>query len=330
MTTIDSARLHWEQMIVDGAAQQMLIDSHPLHLYFGVGPDRAPVLLLISNVEPDLPPLGGLVSADTRRRLDGRWASPISLRDDRFSGTFIGMCLELARRTQSAATEHEALALFALTLRQWQKLLERKGARDLSDLEVRGLLAELSFASTTLTQFVSVAEVVNSWVGPLGAPQDFKHEVLGLIEVKSVRSNGTTIRVSSPAQLDPHPESKLHLSTVVIDSDPLGLSPTSRTLADAVEAFEHLIGTDHASLDLFRDRLAEIGLDTTDPRYSKWRYEVGQTLCFLVVGDFPRLRVSDIPLGVQEVTYAIRMEHLRDYEVPLESIQTNGGTRHGD
>lgn len=308
----------WKEMAADGSAQHLLVEEHELHLYFGIDQAGLPIFFAISSLRPQLPLLRGVMTSAVRQRGDGQFVATLTLASNEYMDTFMRMCLELARRTSSELAEADALDAFVRTLKQWQRLLAHGGARPMSDRQVRGLLGELRIARSVLGQKVGARDVVASWEGPLGAPQDFRLRALGLFEIKAIRANTSSVLVSSVRQLDPSSPERLHLMTIEIAENNLETSGAAVSLLEEVESMRAFIGSDIEASEQFEDRLARLGLDTTEPRYSERYYVFGGVAAYVVDSEFPRLLQANVPLGVDEVTYRIRLDHIAPFQRSVE------------
>ena len=311
-------------MAAEGSARHMLVDEHVLHLYYGIDQAGLPIFFAITSLRPQLPPLRGVMISSVRQRGDGQYVATLTLANGEYADTFMRMCMELARRTHSETSEENALAAFITTLKQWQRLLAHHGAQPLSDRQVRGLLGELRFARNYLGARLEPRDIIAAWEGPLGAPQDFRHDSMGLFEVKAIRANTPSVLISSVRQLDPDTSDRFHLVTIEIADDSLAIAEAAVSVLDEIDAMREFIGGDTEAMEQFEDRLARLGLDTSEPHYSEGLYTFGKLAVFVVESDFPRLKASNTPLGVEEVTYRVRLDHLGSFARSIdEAMSTN-------
>jgi hypothetical protein len=193
--------------------------------------------------------------------------------------------------------------------------LETGDSAMLGAAELRGLMGELIVLQRCLDMWPA-ADVVQSWVGPLEAPQDFTLPLLR-IEVKCIRPGAGTVRITSADQLDVA-DADLLLSVVTLASVPAGADGfTVATLVTEIR--EHLSHDDPAGLLLeFDSRLAAAGyLDL--PEYEQKRFRIEAIRFFQVHGTFPRLRRTDLPYGVADATYEIALGVCAPFETDLRS-----------
>lgn len=308
----------WRQQIESGTQQHRLLEGHPMHLYYGVDDASRPVFFLVSGVQPHPPAISGLLSMEVRRRSDEKWVAVLTLKDIDYSEAFMGMCLELARRTSGDGSEINGVQRFDATLTQWQKMLGRLSLRSLSKEQIRGLFGELHFG-LRLAAVTSLREMVHAWHGPLGAAQDYRHPQLGYFEIKVIGFDARSVRISSIAQLDPDPASKVDLVVLRIDEDHLKADPGSMTLATLIRTVRSSLIDDPITLDAFDDRIARLGVDIEDPLYSENSFHVIAESNFRTDATFPRLQSTHTPIGVERVNYEILLAALKPFALPLEA-----------
>lgn len=315
----------WRDLLLAGGAQHRLFEGHILHLYYGVDAVLRPIFFVVCDARPNPPLVNGLLTTDVRRREDGRWVAVLTLQNDDYAEAFMGLCLELARRTEACDSEQEGVALFDSTLHQWRKMLSSMSIRRLTSSEQRGLFAELVFGRH-LAARTSMAEMVLSWGGPFGAAQDFAHPRLGFYEVKAVGIDAKAVSISSVSQLDPTPEAKVDLVIVRLDEDSLRLHDESRSLFDVISAIREELVADSPLREEFDERLAATGFDSSDPAYSEISWRVVSIDFFRTKPDFPRLLRSGVPAGVEDVRYRIALSALQAFTIPAsEGIELGGG-----
>lgn len=323
--TIERTSSLWKEMLRSGAPQHRLVRDHPLHLYFGVESDALPVFFLVSDVQPEPPKIRGLVTTEVRRREDQKWVAVIALTDRDYADAFMGMCLELARRTSGTSGEDEGVALFNATLTHWQKMLSKLNMRPLSREQMRGLFGELTFG-IHLARRTSLAEMVYSWDGPMGAAQDFRHPILGSYEVKTIGLDGLRVKISSIDQLDPTPPTKVDLIVVRIDDDPLGMSPGALTLAELIRSIRSELESASELLEEFDTRIAAVGIDTSDMRYDEDRFFCAGWRAYRIADGFPRVRAASVVAGIENIRYEIRLTAIEPFAIPVEDALLPQGT----
>jgi hypothetical protein len=309
----DDVRATWERLLSEGGARQRLIDHHLLHLYYGSDATSNAVFILVAASKPKVPQFSSVVSVDRGERGDGTWALVLTLQDRTYGDAFIGMCIELARRSNEALDADDSLAVFFHTLSQWKSLLSWN-AQLLSAEALRGLIAEIFFGLNVLSKAESAHAALVAWRGPYGAPQDFILSNGDLFEVKAAHTGARTVEISSVDQLDPSNDAKLTLAVVPVD-DSLPGTPGSHTLPSLVSEFRLSLGVGNPAQDELDHRLSSLGVDIEDDYYKEHFFVVSPPVYFAVDGDFPRLRRTNVPAAVDKVTYRLRLSGIEGFKI---------------
>jgi hypothetical protein len=302
----------WKQFIQLDGAMQRRVSDHPLSLWFGSDASSKPIFFLITDVEPAFPRLADVVSVDKGRREDGRWTVVLTLQRPELADSFMGLCVELIRRAAVTSVEPTARSIFFATLDDWKNLLAGSKARELSREQVRGLCAELWFASHALAFRITAPAALIAWQGPYGAPQDFQVADGDMFEIKAIHSGSRSVKISSAEQLDPVSDGGLTLALVVVDEVPPG-TPEAVSLTSLIREFRLAIEAGAGHIDEFEHRLDAIGLDYGDPAYGRDFYLIGNPRYFEVRDDFPRIARDSVPLGVAKVKYELEISSLSTF-----------------
>lgn len=215
----------------------------------------------------------------------------------------------------SAARSRPA-AVLVQRLRSWQGMLASGRSPGLSPREQLGLYGELLVMHEVIRS-VWRAEAVTSWLGPLGAPQDFARAQVAL-EVKTVASHhdGDLCRISNERQLDDTDLQYLYLVYQRVEaSTTSGVSLPE--MVDVVRG-EPAYTSERSVLE---DRLARAGwLDVHRDRYQATRYSIGSRRIYQVDSSFPRLTPASLPPGVQSVSYSVELGLCGLFMIPEATV----------
>lgn len=245
---------------------------------------------------------------------NGRTRLILELLDARYTDVFRSLCADLIDRMATAVSEPAAAQLLVSRLARWQSFLRDHGPEGLSLQARRGLVGELWFLRDELVPRLGSAAAA-SWMGWSGANHDFQLSSAS-IEIKTTAANTPhSFRVSNVGQLDDASTPALYLClTALRESENSG-----ETLPEVVETLRRLLGT--AERDEFDDRLLRIGIISAHshlyvaPRYSlRWR-----TL-YRVTEGFPRLLGSNLPIGVEDVEYAVSVAACTPFRIETPSV----------
>jgi hypothetical protein len=261
-------------------------------------------LVLLVDAEPPQVPKLKAVFVRTAQRQDGRFSLGLWLRNSALRSLFAFLCESLVSETRASAPSLASEILLA-RLAAWRHLLR---GEQLPLTELRGLVGELLVFKSCLAIW-SPTEVAQGWLGPLDGPQDFVLPSLR-IEVKAVVPDATTVTVTSADQLDVDVRTNLAIVTLA------SLIPGEEgvTLTGLVEELRDELGSTGA-LPVLESRLAATGADLSGADAISFR--VDEIRFFDVVGDFPRIRRSDLPKGVAGVRYDLHIGACLPYATSL-------------
>lgn len=269
----------------------------------------APALLLYTEgAELDVASLPKLKNIDLCIRMLDKETLVMSLLDGSHREIFETLCLDVIRAAEQADTIQNALDRAVRRMRRWHVLLKGGALKALSLEEQRGLIGELAFLRSLVTQ-IGPAAAIEGWKGPEGSAKDFEFTNV-YVEVKARRGAAKPfVRISSEDQLSDVGSALLFLRVYDVDSAilPDGLLITEH-VAKTRAMFEETLG----SLDTFETQLASIGYDDDDD-YGARRWIVGKTRTYKVVGGFPRI-VTPVPTGVTGVVYSISLDACSPFE----------------
>lgn len=305
----------WREQVNSAHTGQRKVAEHPLDIYFGTNAASKPIFFLLTAAEPKFPQLSDSVSVEIGHRDDGRWTVVLTLREPSLRDSFMGMCVELVRRSGDAPDADSARGIFFETLANWRSLLTGKDSRQLSKEELRGLVAEIYFAVEHLCRSEEPEVVLGAWRGPFGAAQDFQFTDNRLFEVKAIHAQSTTIQISSAEQLDPQGEAELTLALVSLEEV---YAPTADcvTLPELISAFREVLPADQVSVGELNTRIDALHIDLSDQYYSEVRFRIGAISLFEVGDSFPRIRRSSVPLSADRVSYRLRIAGFTDFAKP--------------
>ncbi|MEV4105701.1 PD-(D/E)XK motif protein [Nonomuraea sp. NPDC049649] len=209
-------------------------------------------------------------------------------------------------------------------LNAWRRMLGRGLLTGLSPEARLGLYGELLVLREMMLPAIG-QDAVRSWVGPDGAPQDFRH-LSTAVEVKTVsRHDPNRCRISNERQLDTSDVSNLFLVHQAV-----GVSPDGTSLSELVDEIRDQPPV-QAELSLFENCLLEAGwLDAHRDQYASDRYFLTRRQNFTVDARFPRVTPSELPAGVSGVSYFIDLSSCSSHKVGerkiREAVTGAGGT----
>lgn len=294
--------------------------SHP-HAYFWGKNSKGEFLLLLEInkdlsifFEDKLVELRGVKSDLTYHAETSKFYFILCLQGEEYAGVFYRLCLDLVDSTKMNNNLKAALEIIQKRLTKWRLFLSGKIKKLLSDKEVRGLYAELTFMYDYLTTKDKRLAILHGWQGPLNGPHDF---VLGdyAVEIKSVSGTQKDIvRISSENQMFSNLDQlflKIFFLTEFQDCQ------KGESLNQIVDKIREVINdSDH--IGIFENRLYSSGyIDLKE--YDSPCFLVNLIKTFEVRDDFPRIIPSSLPNGLLNVSYDLSLNNLEGYlcEIPL-------------
>lgn len=240
---------------------------------------------------------------------DGKTWIALSRKESGNPELFAEVVRDVAGAMDVSASEGESAILRTMLrrIRMWQQFMSR-GVGALGPEAELGLAGELYFIALLLDSQVSIEEVLNGWVGPDDAPQDFLLGS-GAIEVKAtMSSSGFPVKIGSLEQLDDAIASPLYLAAVRFSSGEGGA-----TLPEMAALVEQRLVAEPGAVDLFRGRLLVAGYSEAHASQYTRRFEPKERRILSVTDGFPRLTPGSVPPGVTRVIYEINLEHAGEY-----------------
>lgn len=232
----------------------------------------------------------------------------------------------VAAKVATAPDEARAVTLLLARLAAWQRFLAVHGPGRMSDEACTGLAAELVFLERKVLPVRTAAQAMQAWLGPTGAPQDFRFRGC-LVEVKgSTALSPASFRVSSLEQLSGDAGLPLFVCHVAFA---LG-GQASRSLPAIVAAVRASVAGDLDGADArLEDLLFEAGyLDVHAPAYDLTALAVRAERYFQVAEGFPRLSPGGVPGGVLSATYSVALSACARFEVTAAVCEDLIGNGH--
>ncbi|CAL61998.1 Conserved hypothetical protein [Herminiimonas arsenicoxydans] len=211
------------------------------------------------------------------------------------------------------------LSAFFDRLFAWQEFM-RKGATPLSSEAEVGLVGELCFLETLLSEGIDSLNATLAWVGPLDAPQDF---VLGTgaIEIKStIAQVGFLAKFGSLEQLD-----DTVLSPLYVAGQRLALSELGLSLPEWIEKLKLKFDGDQFGIELFSQRVLAAGYLPAHLDHYRRRFMKKEMTLAKVDANFPRLVPGTVPQGIRKASYEVDLTHTEQSDLTMTDVLKNLG-----
>lgn len=228
---------------------------------------------------------------------------------------FTTMVCDLVGVMDSAAINEPEAKLLQVLIRRvltWQQFMSHR-VGPLSSEDELGLAGELHFLRIFLSLPLPSIDILNSWVGPKDAPQDFLIGI-GALEVKAtMSSSGFPVKIGNLEQLDDAIATPLYLAAVKFTATDDG-----ETLSEMVASIETYLKDDLDSVNLLHERLMLAGyLESHEHHYVR-KFKPKEQVVFSVSERFPRLTLGSVPSGVTRAMYEINLDHAKDFLVEID------------
>ncbi len=317
----------WHGLAVPTSSAQLTalrVDaSSKWDLFWAVDSERRVLLVMRHKVKGApknrLPKLRE-IEVRSERNSDGQSALVWRLLASQAKDLFYRLCVDISEAIARCSTEAEAVEAAAGRTWRWHHLLKGGSTGLLSPARQMGLIGELLVLENHLLGQFSPQQAVNSWLGPLNAPQDFQIGQTG-IESKAVSSeHAALVRISSEHQLSTDELDQLFLHVCHVDS-------ASDVGSDALSLTEHvqrvrskLSAADPSVLDRFDALLLATGY-SHEHDYSAQKWIVSERSWFRVDDGFPRLTPSNIPSGTGSVSYFVDLRLSGGSLISLDTLR---------
>lgn len=309
MTATPTIEELWKSLAGEGHPTlfRRVDESHPLELYAELEQPSRPGLVLFCNQKPPETRSLRALRIDQGRRPDGRWWLRLSLSAPVLEPVFAGLCRDIIAFTRSGIAEAGAAAAILSRVERWRRLLD-DDHEGMSVPALKGLIGELVVLESQVLPALPAFDAVSSWIGPLGAPQDFLLPSGQRIEVKAVRPDTRTVQINGLSQLDAGTES---MTLVVVRLADAGAeAPTTLTAPELIDRLRRRLSGEPHALNEFESRLAAAGWHE-HASHANMAVSVEAIDQHVVKPDFPRLTPKTVPRGVIAADYTIMLPALQ-------------------
>lgn len=296
----------------DAAGQRRVDALHPLDLYADFEPPDRPGLVLVTSVRPPDAIPARSIDLSVGQRSDGRWALRMTLLVPALMGVFAELCRDIVESTRDGVPDAKAGEAFMDRIARWRRLLDR-GPTDLSSSTIRGLIGELTVLLDIVLPSLPPREAVASWTGPCGTPQDFTLPSGLRLEVKAIDAHSETVRINGLEQLDLGGD-PLKLMIVRLEATAAG-APGAVTLGTVIDRARTAVSSSVDALERLDLLLSFAGwIAGKDPGGPAFRVKGMDG--HAVGGVFPRLVRANVPDGVVDASYTVRLPQPTEQWMP--------------
>lgn len=231
-----------------------------------------------------------------------------SLCDEEISGLFYKFCEDLIEQTRETKERTEGYTAIVNRFLQWKKMFVSSKGNLLTEPEIMGLIGEVLYLKGTLADQIGLYNALKSWSGQELTHKDFSFDETW-VEVKTVKSGGLTVKISSLEQLDSEFDGEL----AVYSLEKMSMAYNGITLNKLIIQVRDMFAPGEER-DRFMASVALQGYEYHDI-YDEYVYEISAFRRYRVSEGFPRITVKDVPLAIKKVSYEVSLTDLAAFEI---------------
>jgi Putative PD-(D/E)XK family member, (DUF4420) len=221
---------------------------------------------------------------------------------------FEALCNALIFSLRTATDSATSLAITFAHLRRWKAFLAGRNLH-LSTEEIQGLFVEVTFLLELIDNKIPSRNAIKAWLGPERSHQDF---IFGntAVEIKSISgAERNSVRISSEDQLESLSDLLfLRIYRISSQTD----TTQGRSLNELIN-YAYLKFEDADVIEEFDRKLFAYGYAPL-PEYDRNHFSVNEVSTYRIINEFPRLIRSQLPIGVVNLSYDIKLENIEKYQ----------------
>lgn len=258
-----------------------------LAVYYGENEEFQPSIYIKLKNKPKLDINSKLLKTNIFLRKDRHWAMEISLLSNKYIGVFKVLADDLINTVVNASAQQIAEKKLVHRYNEWQNLFDDRTSEQLSFNKIQGLIGELYFINKKMISAYGVEKTIRSWIGPIGANQDFQLEDIWY-EIKTKSVNKEKIYVSNQNQFLSNNSGFLVVVNIEKASD---LNEKSVNL---IQLYKNIIEqlNDKILQEEFDKKLAYIGFLPNEV-YSNYNFYINSLDYYKIDETFPRLESTN-------------------------------------
>ena len=286
---------------------QRIDSEYKVNIFVGYNDDGQMSMVITENGREVPVKSSKFISAQLKRREDGKLALSFDLLDNTYKSLFVIFCKDIIITCEKAGNEL-AISNGLTRWKYWKEMFGRKKSNILDKSEIKGLLGELLELRDFFMKKWNIEKAVESWMGPLLGHKDFEIDDTWY-EIKSVNENAIQVMISSLEQLES--DTNGHLVVVKLE-DTSSVSDCSINLNEVVISVVEKI-SDPDVLEVFRTKLDNVGY-AFDAEYDNYNFLYKGTQRYYVNEKFPRLRRSEINSTIGNAKYTILLDGITEFK----------------
>lgn len=241
----------------------------------------------------------------------------IILLDEELTDVFVLFIEDIIKSLLIANNSAEALTIIASRINYWKKLFGKYSNGLLTPEQQRGLFGELFFLKKILDSNSNYQIIINAWQAPTGSNQDFYFDG-NAVEVKTSKSNNSSIKISNEFQLDIAGLKSLYIAFYKLNEYP----DENHTLLKLIEEIRLLLLDSIDILKEFNLKLESLGITPeTEEEYNNVGYVVRDEKYYQVTDEFPKIISSMVSEAVSKISYEISPIEFEKFEIEYNCLK---------
>lgn len=272
------------------------VPNHNLDFYIPPGNLITSFILISPNRSTlKIPQPKSISIRQEHRTADNKWLLTFNLEDSSFDRLFDRFCREVIENTANIEDATRGPDEVLLEFSEWKNMFSLE---TINKEDVQGVIGELLFLKEYLIPTYGESKSMKSWTRVNCGKQDFMIDGTWY-EVKTMKNGSDRVLISSVEQLDDPKQG--HLAIVVLQSS-TSESDSSFSLNTLYEQIMHEL-KEPSSKQMLKEALKRYRIP--DERYDELIFEEMDIESYIVSETFPRMKKTNIPLGVRIPSYEI-------------------------
>ncbi|MCF8020981.1 MAG: PD-(D/E)XK motif protein [Vallitaleaceae bacterium] len=275
--------------------------DHPLELLVGLNDNGQKTIRLVQDFKP--------VNIKSTRSIDvnhypfkDKKIISFSLTDPEFRDLFYLFCNDLVDSSRNINPK-DGYEFIVNRFNKW-KGFSNTIRKHLSESQIKGLIGELIFLSTLMTDKYGIDKSISGWSGPEPTKKDFSYDDVWY-EVKSATKD--TVSISSIDQL----KSDIPGFLVVYQLEKMSPEAQALSLNSLVDEILNIISIDENRLK-FIMKLVQAGYHKED-YYDSYKYRLSRQYIYQVNNNFPGINESTLHPALCNVKFDLILNMLETF-----------------
>ena len=268
------------------------------------------------NIDLDFKDTKGIaLTKESEAGYDNKFILCIYLKNSVFLDIYLKLIEKIITSIYFIEQEKVSIQTIYKKLYNWRKCFEDESFDGLTNEEMRGLYAELTYLKNLLNENPSTEKTILSWKGPERGLHDFVHTNCS-VEIKSCSKNKDKIRINNIEQLNYKFYKNLFLIVCILENSIRG-----ENLNDLINTINNKIDHDQNAKQTFDDKLNAYGYYEIHKEKYIQSIKVDDLFIFKLDNNFPTILKSDLKKGVSDITFSLNISDCQKFKIDFDEIK---------